>query len=159
MADEIQFSMLGVDTLVENLKNISTDMRYKTGRSALRKAAQFIVERAKQNAAGLDDPGTGRKIADNIALRWNGRLWKYQGNLGFRIGVLQGAILPKKGEDVDTGQGAKTPHWRLLELGTKVSPSKPFLRPAMADNIQQITNIFVDTYTKRLASAIKRANK
>lgn len=159
MAAEVQFTMLGVDTLVENLKNVSHDMRYKTGRSALRAAAQVVVAKAKQNAEGLDDPGTGRSIADNIGLRWNGRLWKYQGDLGFRIGVLQGAILPKKGEAVDTGQGAKTPHWRLLEFGTKNSPAKPFLRPALADNTAQVTNTFVDFYKKRLASAIKRANK
>lgn len=159
MAADIEFSILGVDELVANLKNVSHDMRYKTGRSALRAAAQVLVQKAKQNAEGLDDPGTGRSIADNIGLRWNGRLWKYSGDLGFRVGVLQGAILPKKGEKVDTSQGAKTPHWRLLEFGTKNSPAKPFLRPALADNTQVITNAFVDFYKKRLASAIKRANR
>lgn len=159
MADEIQFSIIGVDPLVEKLKNVTTDMRYRTGRSALRKAAQRLVEIAKQNAQGLDDPDTGRSIADNIALRWNGRLWKNTGDLGFRVGVMKGAVLPQRGESVDKRHGAKTPHWRLLEFGTKVSPARPFLRPALANNTQEITNVFVDFYRKRLDSAIKRAGK
>lgn len=157
MAGDVQFSILGVDDLVQKLKNVSNDMRYKTGRSALRKAAQRLADIAKQNAQGLDDPGTGRSIADNIGLRWNGRLYKRTGDLGFRVGVMKGAVLAKKGEKVDTNAGAKTPHWRLLEFGTKVSPARPFLRPALADHIQEITNVFTDFYKKRLDSAIKRA--
>lgn len=159
MADEVQFSILGVDPLVAKLKAVGVDMRYRTGRSALRKAAQRLAEIAKRNAQGLDDPETGRSIADNIGLRWNGRLWKSSGDLGFRVGVMKGAVLAKKGEAVETQAGAKTPHWRLLEFGTKISPARPFLRPALADNIQEITNVFVDFYSKRLDSAIKRAGK
>lgn len=159
MADDVQFSMIGVDDLVKKLENVSTDMRYRTGRSALRKAAQRLAEIAKRNAQGLDDPGTGRSIADNIGLRWNGRLYKRSGDLGFRVGVMKGAILAKKGEKVDKGAGSKTPHWRLLEFGTKVSAAKPFLRPALADNIQEITNVFTDFYKKRLDAAIRRASK
>lgn len=159
MAGDIEFSIVGIDPLVEKLKNVTTDMRYRTGRSALRKAAQRLVEIAKQNARGLDDPATPRSIADNITLRWNGRLWKNTGDLGFRVGVFGGAVLGRKGDPKNLAKGARTPHWRLLEFGTKVSPAKPFLRPALANHTQEITNVFVDFYRKRLDSAIKRAGK
>ncbi len=59
-------------------------------------AAMVALNAAKAGAEKIDDPGTGRSISDNIVLRWNGRLFKQSGDLGFRIGVLHGAVLPAR---------------------------------------------------------------
>lgn len=158
MADDFTFSLIGIGDLVKNLESVSYDMKRKTGRSALRKAAMVVVNAAKQNAAGHDDASTGRKISDNINLRWNGKLFKASGDLGFRIGVLKGAIIPKNNHE-GTGQGTATPHWRLLELGTKIAIAKPFLRPALENNIAQVTKVFLDTYQAGLTKAIKKASQ
>ena len=93
MADGVEYTLTGVDELMGKLESISDDMKRKGGRAALRKAANVIANRAKANAQRLDDPETGRSIADNIAVRWNGREFKRNGNLAFRIGVLHGAVL------------------------------------------------------------------
>ena len=95
MADGVEYTLTGVDELMGKLESISDDMKRKGGRAALRKAANVIANRAKANAQRLDDPETGRSIADNIAVRWNGREFKRNGNLAFRIGVLHGAVLRK----------------------------------------------------------------
>lgn len=158
MAGDFTFSLTGIDELVKNLENVSYDMKRKTGRSALRKAAMVVVNAAKQNVAGHDDPATGRKISDNINLRWNGKLFKSTGDIGFRIGVLKGARLPKD-NNATTGQGTATPHWRLLELGTKVAIAKPFLRPALEQNVAAVTKVFLDTYAANLTKAIKKASQ
>src|SRR5690554_4628623 len=135
MVDEIQFSILGLDSLTSKFNEISYDLRRRGGRSSLRRAANVVVEAAKQNAARLDDPSSGRRIADNVALRWNGRLFKYTGDLGFRVGVLHGARISKKGNP-DDGPGGPTPHWRLLEFGTQTefgtqkTRAQPFMRRA-----------------------------
>ncbi|WP_028627657.1 HK97-gp10 family putative phage morphogenesis protein [Metapseudomonas resinovorans] len=158
MAD-VEFSIIGLDSLLGKLEAISYDVKRKGGRSALRKAAQVVANNAKEGARRVDDAQTGRSIADNIALRWNGRLFKRTGDLGFRIGVLHGAVLPKQGDAVDTTQNAPTPHWRLLEFGTEKMRADPFMRSALADHIGEVTSTFVTEYEKAIDRAIKRAQK
>lgn len=74
MADGTEFSITGLESLLGKLDGLSFDIRRKGGRGALRKAAMVVVAAAKAGAEKIDDPGTGRSISDNIALRWNGRL-------------------------------------------------------------------------------------
>ncbi|MHC5351690.1 HK97-gp10 family putative phage morphogenesis protein [Metapseudomonas furukawaii] len=159
MADSVEFSIIGLDSLLGKLDAVSFDVRRKGGRASLRKAAMVVVNAAKEGARNVDDSQTGRSIADNIALRWNGRLFKRTGDLGFRIGVLHGAVLPKAGEAADTAQNAPTPHWRLIEFGTEKMRADPFMRTALANNIQAVTNTFVSEYEKAIDRAIRRAQK
>lgn len=159
MADTVEFSIVGLEPLLAKLDSIKQDVKRRSGRAALRKAAKLVAERAKEGARRVDDPATGRSIASNIALRWNGRLWKQTGNLGFRIGVLHGAVLPKKGDSVDTSTNAPTPHWRLLEFGTEQMRAQPFMRPALEQNISAATEVFVTEFEKGIDRAIKRAAK
>lgn len=156
MADGIEFKLEGIDSLVSKLESISYDAKRKGGRSALRKAAQVVATKAKEGAQRVDDPETGRSIAANIALRWNGRLFKTSGDLGFRVGVLHGAVLKNGG---DTSANAPTPHWRLLEFGTAKMHAQPFMRKALADHISEVTNTFITEYEKAIDRAIKRAAK
>lgn len=156
MADGVEFSILGLDGLLGKLAAVSVDVRHKGGRAALRKAAQVVVQKAKEGAERIDDKATGRSISDNIALRWNGRLFKRTADLGFRIGVLHGAVLKDGG---DLSSNAPTPHWRLIEFGTEKMPAAPFMRPALADNISLVTNTFVTEYEKAIDRAIRRAAK
>ena len=156
MADNIEFSLVGMDSLIGKLEAISYDVKRKGGRTALRKAAQLIAGKMKEGAQNIDDPVTGRSIADNVALRWNGRLFKSTGDLGFRVGVLRGAVLKNGG---DTSAHSPTPHWRLIEFGTENMRAQPFARKALADNISEATNTFITEYEKAIDRAIKRAAK
>ena len=156
MADNIRFKIEGLASLKGKLAEISDDLKRKSGRAALRKAGNVIVSKAKQNAALIDDPSTGRSIADNIAIRWNGKLFKRTGNLGFRIGVMHGAVLQKH---PDKGVNAPTPHWRLLEFGTEKMKAEPFMRPAAESSVQEVVNTFVSEYDKGIDRAIRRAQK
>lgn len=155
--DEIKFNIAGAEELNARLKELSYDVRMKGGRFALRKAAAVVVGAIKQNSMALDDPNTGQKISDNVAMRWNGRLFKRTQNPAFRVGILKGAIM----EDADKNKAANspTPHWRLLEFGTSKMPAKPFFRRAMDENIDKIQSTFVAEYNKSLDRAIKRAAK
>lgn len=159
MADGVEFSITGLESLLGKLDAVSYDVRRKGGRAALRKAAQVVVQKAKEGAERIDDKETGRSIADNIALRWNGRLFKQTGDLGFRIGVLHGAVLAKKGETADLSTNAPTPHWRLIEFGTEKMAAAPFMRPALANSVAEVTNTFVSEYEKSIDRAIRRAAK
>lgn len=155
MAD-VEFSITGLDGLLGKLDSLSYDVRRKGGRAALRKAAQVLMQKAKDGAERIDDKETGRSIADNIALRWNGKLFKQTGDLGFRVGVLHGAVLKDGG---DLGPNSPTPHWRLIEFGTEKIAAVPFMRPALANSISEVTNTFVTEYEKAIDRAIRRAAK
>lgn len=156
MADGIDFSITGVDSLLGKLDSISDDLRRRGGRAALRKAANVIVDRAKTNASRIDDPLTGRSITANVAMRWNGLLFKKTGNLGFRIGVLHGAVLKKH---PDLGENAPTPHWRLIEFGTENVRAQPFMRPAAESSVSEVINVFASEYENSIDRAIRRAAK
>lgn len=156
MADGVEFTITGLDSLLGKLDAVAYDVKRKGGRAALRKAAQIVVQKAKEGAERIDDKETGRSISDNIALRWNGRLFKQTGDLGFRIGVLHGAVLKNGG---DLSPNSPTPHWRLIEFGTEKMAAVPFMRPALADSISQVTSTFVTEYEKSIDRAIKRAAK
>lgn len=154
MTEAIRFDIKGLDVVLGRMAEVSHDMRRKGGRAALRKAAKVVEHNLKEGARALDDEATGRSIADNVVLRWNSRLFKRTGDLGFRVGIRQGAVLADGG---DLAAGSATPHWRLLEFGTEHMPAQPFARRALADHIAAVTDTFVSQYDAALRRAIKRA--
>lgn len=156
--DSFEFRLEGIDSLLGKLDSVSYDLKRRGGRFALRRAAQVVSDRAALLASRIDDRETGRQIAANIAERWNGRLFKRTGDLGFRVGVLHGAVFRDKGNP-DLGENGPTPHWRLLEFGTEKMPAQPFMRPAIEQSIGAVTDTFIREYEKALDRAIKRAAK
>lgn len=161
MADDVQLNITGLDSLLGKLEAVSYDVKRKGGRSALRKAAQLVADRVRENAARIDDPETAESIAKNVAIRWNGRIFKQSGDLGFRIGILGGARIPKsnpKGSDPG-GPGGDTRYWAFVEFGTEDTQAQPFMRNALSENISAVTNEFVAQYEKAIDRAIKRAAK
>lgn len=174
MTDGLDVKIEGVDALIGKLEAVKQDIRYRGGRAALRKAAMLIVDAAKQNAARINDPKTAEDISANIALRWNGRLFKQTGNLGFRIGVLGGARsyadtrenrrkgrvgASYKTDGEKTNPGGDTWYWRLVELGTQKTRAQPFLRPAATQAAGAAIEEFMRQYSKSMERAIRRAAK
>lgn len=156
MADGVEVKLDGLDSLLGKLDAISDDLRRKSGRSALRKAGNIIVNQIKNNASRLDDPHTARNISDNAALRWNGKVFKLTGDLGFRIGILQGAVLKKH---PSMSKDAPTPHWRLLEFGTEKMTARPLVRAAANSRLTEVFNSFAVNYEAGIDRAIQRAQK
>lgn len=165
-------NLTGLDSLLRKMEAVKYDIKRKGGRAALRKGGQVVVNAAKQNAAAIDDPATASVIKYNIAMRWNGKLFKATGNLGFRIGVLGGAKeyantkanvrAGVAGTSYTTGGDASNPggdtwHWRHVEFGTERTPAQPILRPALSDNVGLVTSTFITEYEKNLDKAIKKA--
>lgn len=156
MADEVQFSLVGIDALTAKLESVQHDVKRRGGRTALRKAAQLIANKAKENAEKLDDPDSAANIANNIAIRWSSRTYKRTGDLAFRVGVMGGASSQGGREGLP---GGDTQHWRHQEFGTQSHPANPFFRRALSDNVQAATNVFLTEYEKAIDRAIKRAAK
>lgn len=174
MADGIDFKIDGLEQLLGKLDSISDDLKRKGGRAALRKAANVIRAAAQAGASRIDDPATAESISKNIDVRWNARRFKRTGDLGFRVGVLGGArqygdtkVNRRKqrvGDSYKTAgdksnPGGDTWYWRFVEFGTARTPAKPFLRPALEQNVDKATGAFITEYEKAIDRAIKRAAK
>jgi len=159
--DDFKWELTGLEALLKKFNAIDYDIKRKGGRAALRKAANVVVKAAKANAMKLDDPDTAEAIYRNITTRWNGRLFKSRGDLGFRVGVMGGAkgFAAKSGEFQGKGKenpGGDTWYWRHLEFGTQTIAARPFMRPALADNVTTATEAFIAEYTKAIDRALKR---
>lgn len=157
MADSIKFKIEGLDSLIGKLRAVSYDLKFKGGRAALRAAAKVVVLAAQENAQAIDDPESAESISKNIVARWDGDLYKRTGDLGFRVGVLGGAKESKGTKKAYPG--GDTFHWRFIEFGTSKIPATPFMRPALSENIDRVTNTFVTFYEKSIDRALKRAKK
>lgn len=158
-SDGISYTMEGLPELLGKLDTVTDDMKYKGGRFALRRAAQVIRDQAKQNASKIDDPRSAADIEANIVERWNGRLFRRTGALGFRIGVRGGAGGNKPASAFAGLPGGDTRHWRQQELGNSNHPAQPFMRPAVDQAGQQAVDTFINEYGKALDRAIRRARK
>lgn len=164
MTDGLDFKLTGLEDLQAKLKEVAEDVRFKGGRFALRKAAQVVRDKARENASRVDNPKTQEDIEKNITERFSTKLFRRTGDLGFRIGVLGGARAPAEavGEAKGAGKGnpgGDTFYWRFLEFGTQKIEAKSFMRDAIEQTAQQATDEFVKQYDKALARAIKRAKK
>jgi HK97 gp10 family phage protein len=161
---DFEFKIEGLEPLLKKFESIDYDIKRKGGRAALRKAANVIVKAAQSNAMKIDDPATASAIYRNITMRWNGRLFKKSGSLGFRVGVLGGAKAPDIASGEFKGKGKAKPggvtfHWRFIEFGTQNIAARPFMRPALADNTLKAEQVFIAEYSKAIDRAIKRARR
>lgn len=164
MADGFDVKLEGLEELQGKLKSLSDDMQLKGGRFALRRAAQVLRDKARQNAGRVDDPETTENIEANIVERWNGRLFRQSGNLGFRVGVLGGAkgYAAASGEVKGAGTGnpgGDTFYWRFLEFGTAKIEAKSFMRTAADQSAGDVVDEFVRQYDKAADRALRRAKK
>lgn len=154
--DDIQVH--GLDEIVKNMRALPVAIRKKPARSALGKAAKVIREQAKTNALRVDDPETGRTIADNIVQRFRGKHHKRTGDLMISVGVATEKGRIPKGNP-DTGPKGNTPHWHLVEEGTEHAPAQPFLRPAAMSHGAKALEVFATELNKALDKLTKKGSK
>lgn len=164
VADGVTLKIEGLDEVIAKTKSLSHDIQYKGGRFALRKAANLVADAAKKNADRVDDPGTAESIKENIAVRFSTRMFRSTGNVGFRVGVLGGARAPATAVGELKGAGSRNPggdtfYWRFIEFGTESISARPFMRPALSQNVDNAIAEFVKQYGPAIDRALKRAKK
>ncbi|HBJ69988.1 HK97-gp10 family putative phage morphogenesis protein [Alcaligenes phenolicus] len=149
----VEFELKGLDELRKSLKRLPAKMQKKGLKSALGKAARVIRNAAKQNALRVDDPDTGRRIADNIVQRVRGRHTRRTGDLMVSVGVATERGRIPKGNPDDGAKG-NTPHWHLIELGTEKMQAQPFLRPAVEGDAESSFDVFAEEVGRQVQKAL-----
>lgn len=174
MADGIRFDVSGLDGVKAKMAQLKSEANAKGGRAALRKAAAVLRSQAQSNARRLDDHETTEAIWKNIDIRWDGKAFRQDGQLAFRLGVLGGARQyantrqnKRKGRAGQTyatagsssNPGGDTWYWRHVEMGTSRVAARPFLRPVAEQAGQKAVDTFALEFNRALDRALRRQAK
>ena len=143
----VEFNIQGLESVQEKLKRLGNPRLMKNAaRRSARKAMAIVRDAARANAKGLDDPQTAEKIWKNIAIA-AGKT-RNPNEVIMRVGVRGGASFSNPNPPKTSG--GDTRHFRWVEFGSANNPPTPFLRPALQNNIQAVTNSFAENFNKEL---------
>jgi HK97 gp10 family phage protein len=155
-------SIQGLDPILAKLKTLGPKLQKKALNAAMRKAMGIVRKSAVAGAKRFDDPATAQSIAKEIVVRSNTKKARRMGPGHFlvQVGVKGGAksyVNNRKNRSAGRVGGSyegggNVYHWRFLEFGTKDMRAQPFMRPALAENVDAVTN----TMTTELDKAIDK---
>lgn len=147
----VEFNIEGLDEVQEKLKRLANPRLMKNAaRRSMRKAMAIVRDAARANAKGIDDPETAEKIWKNIAIA-AGKT-RNPNEVVMRVGVRGGAAQNANTDRSALSKlsGGVTTYWRYLEFGSVNMPATPFMRPALQNNIQAVTNSFAENFNKEI---------
>lgn len=143
----VEFNIEGLDEVQEKLKRLANPRLMKNAaRRSMRKAMAIVRDAARANAKNLDDPETAEKIWKNIVIA-AGKT-RNPSEVIMRVGVRGGASFSNK--NPPNTSGGDTRHWRFIEFPSVNNPGTPFMRPALQNNIQAVTNSFAENFNKEI---------
>ncbi|MEK5758070.1 HK97-gp10 family putative phage morphogenesis protein [Acinetobacter variabilis] len=143
----VEFNIEGLDEVQEKLKRLGNPRLMKNAaRRSMRKAMAIVRDAARANAKAIDNRKTAEKIWKNIAIA-AGKT-RNPNEVVMRVGVRGGASFSNPNPPKTSG--GDTRHWRWLEFGSVHNPPTPFMRPALQNNIQAVTNIFAENFNKEI---------
>ena len=143
----VEFNIEGLDEVQEKLKRLGNPRLIKNAaRRSMRKAMAIVRDAARSGAKAIDDPQTSEKIWKNIAIA-AGKT-RNQNEVVMRVGVRGGASFSNK--NPPNTPGGDTRHWRFIEFPSVNNPGTPFMRPALQNNIQAVTNSFAENFNKEI---------
>ena len=143
----VEFRMTGMEQYKQKIDRLRNTKKAKSiARKAARQAMNIVRDSARVNARAIDDPETAEKIFKNISVA-AGRS-RDPNVIVMRVGVRGGASFSNK--NPPKLSGGDTRHWRWVEFGSANNIAVPFMRPALARNIQQVTDKFAQVFNTEI---------
>lgn len=143
----VEFRMTGMDQFKQKIDKLRNPKKAKSiARKAARQAMNIVRDSARVNARAIDDPETAEKIFKNISVA-AGRS-RDPNVIVMRVGVRGGASFSNK--NPPKLSGGDTRHWRWVEFGSANNIAVPFMRSALARNIQQVTDKFAQVFNTEI---------
>ena len=151
----VEFNIEGLDEVSRKLQAIgSQKVAKRIARKAGRQAMNLVRDAARLNSKAIDDPDTKEKIHKNITVQ--GGKSRNANEIIIRVGIKGGASQNQHSVSTAGLSGGDTRHWRYIEFPTSRTTATPFMRPALANNIQQVTNKFVQVFDAELDKELAR---
>lgn len=149
-----QFAIFsGHEDIVRKLRELgSTAVVRRITRKAARQSMNIVRDTAKENAKRIDDPVTREKIFKNIST--SAGKTRDKNTIKMRVGVRGGASFSNP--NPPTTSGGDTRHWRWIEFGKTGVPAVPFMRPALAMNIENVINKFSQVFVNELDAELAK---
>jgi len=152
MATSTKFNLNLKAGAVNTLKQLGPKLEKKYLNKALRKGAVIVRSAAQARAKAFDDPKTPQQVWKEIAIFRSTELGRKNGGVALQIGVKGGAKKYKDNKNnrrqKRVGQTYMGPgavyYWRFLEFGTSKMRAQPFMRPALANNVDAVTKAITD---------------
>lgn len=147
----VEIRMTGMDQFKQKIDRLRNPRKAKSiARKAARQAMNIVRDSARVNARAIDDPETAEKIFKNISVA-AGRS-RDPNVIVMRVGVRGGAAMNQHSDAVALSSlsGGNTTYWRYLEFGAATTPATPFMRPALARNIQHVTDKFAQVFNTEI---------
>ena len=141
----------GMDEIQQKIKRLGNQKFTRNAATrAARKAMRIVRDAARNGAKSLDNPETAEKIWKNISIA-SGKA-KDKSVVRLRVGVRGGASVNGRSNRPALAAlpGGDTTDWRFPEFGTEHQAAQPFMRPALANNIQQVTDSFSKNFSEEL---------
>lgn len=143
----VEVEITGLDDVLSKLQRLANPRRTKSlALKASRQAMNIVRDDARQTAKAIDDPETAEKIWKNITTR-AGRS-RNPNQVIMRVGVQGGASFSNPNHP--STSGGDTRYWRFVEFPTAHSAATPFMRPALYNNINQVTTRFATVFNEEL---------
>jgi HK97 gp10 family phage protein len=152
------FNIEGLDPILKKMKGLSQKMQQAGVRRAGLKAMRLVRDDARARAKQFDDPSTPNNIPKNIVVRNNSKAGKRVGGVVIQVGVLGGAKSERstRGKNASNDSGSKIWYWRFLEFGTSKMRAQPFMRPALANNVEKVTTSMVTSLNTEIDKIIAK---
>ncbi|HAV5345612.1 TPA: hypothetical protein JI077_05145 [Acinetobacter baumannii] len=152
--------MADVDVKIEGLDEVLRKMGVLKDKRKIRNAAMraarkgmnVVRDAARQNAKAIDDPETVEKIWKNIKV--GAGKTRDKSLVIMRVGVDGGASFTNPTPKPTSG--GDTRHWRFIEYPTSHSTATPFMRPALYNNVQKVTDTFSQSFSAELDKEIAK---
>lgn len=135
-----EFEIKGAAEVLKRMREFAPKFQRRGLRRAARRAMTIVRDSARANARAIDDPNSPQQIWKQIAIAESSRQSKQVGGVVMRVGVRGGA---RKGN-------SDVYYWRFVELGTQHMRARPFLRPALENNSQAVSDRLVSELNKAL---------
>ncbi|WP_315077001.1 HK97-gp10 family putative phage morphogenesis protein [Acinetobacter guillouiae] len=146
-------SIHGLPDFREKMRRIGSEKEVKKFvRKASRQAMNLVRDDARINAKAIDDPETVAKIHKNITVQ-AGKV-RDRNSIKMRVGIKGGAGQNQYSVSTAGLSGGDTRHWRFIEFGTSTIPAVPFMRPALAKNVEAVIGRFSQSFMQQLDEAI-----
>lgn len=146
-------SIHGLPDFREKMQQLGSQKEIKKFvRKAGRQAMNLVRDAARNNAKSIDDPKTAERIHKNITVQ-AGKT-KDKNSIRIRVGIKGGAGQNQYSVSTAGLTGGDTRHWRFIEFGTSTVPAVPFMRPALANNVEAVIGKFSESFMQQLDGAL-----